>query len=143
MLAVVQHDQHLAAGQRPHHARHWVRGISFRHAQRLGDGRGNERGIGEGGQLDQPSTVLETAGGQRRHPQRQPGLAAPAGTGQRDHPAAAEPLTHGSYLEVTAHQRAQLGRQPRLPLKKTCRPRHPLNRPGRYHTSYDLANRLL
>ena len=40
-------------------------GISFRDSQRLGDGRGNERGIGEGGQLDQPGAVLEAAGGQR------------------------------------------------------------------------------
>ena len=100
VLAVVEHDQQLAAGQRPHHGRHRVRGISFRDAQRLGDGRGNQRGIGEGGQLDQPGAVLETGGGQRRHPQRQPGLAAPAGTGQRDHPAAAEPLTHSSYLRA-------------------------------------------
>jgi hypothetical protein len=119
VLAVVQHDQQLAAGQHPHDGLHRVRGISFRHAQRLRDGRGNQRGIGERGQLDQPGTVLETVGGQRRHPQDQPGLAAPAGTGQRDHPAGEQPLTHGSYLEVAAHQRAQLGRQPRLPPQKT------------------------
>ena len=119
MLAVVQHDQQLAARQRRHDARHRVRGISFRHAQRLGDRRGNERGIGEGGQLDQPCAIPEARLSQRRHPQRQPGLAAPARTGQRDHPAATEPLTHSSYLGAAAHQRAHLGRQPRIPLRKT------------------------
>jgi hypothetical protein len=63
VLAVVQHNQQLTAGQRPHHARHRVRGILFRDAQRLGDGRGNQRGIGQGGQLDQPRAILEAAGG--------------------------------------------------------------------------------
>ena len=122
--------------------RRWC-GISFRHAQRLSDGHGNQRGIGEGGQLDQPGAVRETVGGQRRRPQRQPGLAAPTGTGQRDHPADAEPLTHGSYLEVAAHQRAQLGRQPRLPPHKTCRLRTPLTVLAGTTLSYDPANRLL
>jgi len=119
VLAVVEHDQQLAVGQRPHHARHRVRSISFRNSQRLGDQRRNERGIGQGGQLDQPGAIPEAAVGQRCHPQRQPGLTAPARTGQRDHPAAAEPLTHCGDLEATAHQRAHLGRQPRLPLQET------------------------
>ena len=79
---------------------------------------GNKRGIGQGGQFDQPGAVLEARLSQRRHPQCQPGLAAPAGTGQRDHSGRAEPLTHTSYLGGAAHQRAQLGRQPRLPPRK-------------------------
>ena len=133
----------LAARQRPHHARRRIRRISLRHAQRLSDGSGNERGIGQGGQLDQPGAVLEAGLSQRRRPQGQPGLAAPAGTGQRNHPGRAEPLTHNSYLCGAAHQRAQLGRQPRLPLHKARRLRTPFNRPGRYDASYDLANRLL
>ena len=70
VLAVVEHDQQLAVGQRPHHARHRVRSISFRNPQRLGDARGNKRGIGEGGQLDQPCAVLEAVSGQRSGPQR-------------------------------------------------------------------------
>ena len=93
VLAVVEHDQQLSAGQRPDHARHRVRGISFRDSQRLGDGGGNERGIGQGSQLDQPGAVPEAGLGERRHPQCQPGLAAPAWAGQRDHPAAAEPFS--------------------------------------------------
>jgi hypothetical protein len=75
VLAVVQHDQQLTIGQRLNDARHRVRGISFRNSQRLGNGRGNERGIGEGGQFDQPRTVTEPVGRDRRCPQRKPGLA--------------------------------------------------------------------
>lgn len=112
MLAVVQHHQHLAARQRPYDSRHRIRSISFRNAQLLRDRRGNERGIGQRGQLDQPGAVLEAGLSQRRHPQRQPGLAAPARAGQRDHPGRAEAFAHSSYLSDAAHQRAQLGRQP-------------------------------
>jgi hypothetical protein len=119
MLAVVQHDQQLAVGQRPHDGCHRVRGISFRNSQRLGGGCGNERGIGEGGQLDEPSAVLEAVGGQRRRPQGQPGLAAPARAGQRHHAGGAQAVQNRSDLRTATHQRAHLGRQPRLALQKT------------------------
>ena len=74
VLAVVEHDQQFPVGQRPHHARHWVHGILFRNSQRLGEGRGNERGIGEGGQLHQPRAVTRSC----RRPASPP--AAPAGS---------------------------------------------------------------
>jgi hypothetical protein len=119
VLAVVQHHQQLTAGQRPHQPGGRRGRIAFGHPQGLRDAGRDQGRIGKRRQLDQPGTVIEARLSQRRHPQRQPGLAAPARTGQRDHPAAAEPLTHSSYLWAAAHQRAHLGRQPRLPLRKT------------------------
>ena len=90
------------------HARHRVDGISFRDSQRLGDGRGNEHGIGEGGQLDQPGAVLEAAGGQRSRPQREPGLTAPARPGQRHHAGGAQAVQDRGELRPASHQRAHL-----------------------------------
>ena len=128
VLAVIQHDQQLAVRQRPHHAGHRVRGISFRNAERRGNGRGNERGIGEGGQLDQPRAVTEAIGGKRGRPQRQPGLAAPAGAGQRHHPGGAQAVQDRGELRPASHQRAHLGGQAGVLLDPAFRHDHP---PGR------------
>ena len=125
VLAVVQHDQQLPAGQRPHHARHRVRGVSFRDAQRLGDGRRNERGIGEGGQLDQPGAVLEAAAGQRRRPQRQPGLAAPSRAGQRHHAGRPQAVQDRGELRPASDQRAHLRGQPGVLLDRAFGHDHP------------------
>ena len=130
VLAVVQHHQQLTADQLAHQPRGRGGRIPLRHPQRLRDASRDQRRIGERGQLDQPGAIAKAGLGQHRHPQRQPGLAAPARASQRNHPGSAEPLTHGSYLRAAAHQRAHLGRQPRLPLRKTCRLRTPLNRRG-------------
>ena len=116
------------SGQRPHHARHRVRGILFRDAQRLGDGRGNERGIGEGGQLDQPRAVLEAVGGQRSRPQGEPGLAAPARAGQRHHAGGAQAVQDRGELRPASHQRAHLRGQAGVPLDPAFGHDHP---PGR------------
>ena len=149
VLAVVQHHQQLTAGQRAHQPGGRGGRIPLGNAQGLRDAGRDQGRIGERGQLDQPGAVAKAGLGERRHPQRQPGLAAPSRTGQRDHPAAAEPVTHGSYLRAAAHQRAHLGRQPRLPLRKTCRLRTPFKpswlgttlRMTRLTASYDLAGR--
>ena len=125
VLAVVQHDQQLPARQRPHHARHRVGGISFRNSQRLGDGRRNERGIGEGGQLDQPRAVVEAAGGQCRCPQGEPGLAAPTRAGQRHHAGRPQAIQDRSELRPSSHQRAHLRRQPEVPLGRAFGHDHP------------------
>ena len=121
VLAVVQHHQQLTAGQRADQPGGRGRRIPLGHAQGLRDAGRDQGRIGKRAQFDQPGAVPEAGLGERRHPQRQPGRAAPAGAGQRDQPAAAEPVTHGSYLGAAAHQRAHLGRQPRLLLRKTCR----------------------
>ena len=126
VLAVVQHHQQLTAGQLAHQPGFRCRGIPFGHPKGLRDAGRDQGRIGERGQLDQPGTIVKTRLGQRRDPQRQPGLAAPARAGQRDHPAAAEPLPHGRDLGAAAHQRAHLGRQPRLPPHQTRRLRTPL-----------------
>ena len=128
VLAVVQHDQQLAGRQRPHDTRHRVGGISFRDPQRLGDGRRNERRIGEGGQLDQPRAVLEAAGGQRRRPQRQPGLTAPSRAGQRHHAGGAQAIQDRGELRPSPHQRAHLRGQPGVPPGRVFGHDHP---PGR------------
>ena len=148
VLAVIQHHQQLTAGQRADQPGGRGRRIPLGHAQGPRDAGRDQRRIGERGQLDQPGAVAEAGLGQRRHPQRQPGLAAPARAGQRDHPGQAEAFEHGSYLRAAAHQRAHLGRQPRLPLHKTCRLRTPLTVlaattfPMTWLTaSYDLAGR--
>ena len=125
VLAVVQHDQQLAAGQRSHHARHRVGGVSFRDAQRRGDRRGNERGIGEGGQLDQPRAILEAAGGQRSRPQPQPGLTAPSRAGQRHHPGRAQAIQDRGELRPSPDQRAHLRGQAGVLLDRAFRHDHP------------------
>ena len=131
VLAVVQHDQQLPAGQRPHGAGHRVDGIPFRDSQRLGDACGNKRGIGEGGQLDQPRAVLEAAGGQRRRPQGEPGLAAPAGAGQRHHPGGAQAVQDRGDLGSAADQRAHLRGQPGVLLDSAFGHDHPPGRASR------------
>ncbi len=76
----------------------------FGHTQGLRDAGRDQRRIGERGQLDQPGPVPEASLGERRHPQRQPGLAAPARAGQRDRPGRAQAFEHSSYLRAAAHQ---------------------------------------
>ena len=139
VLAVVEHDQQLAVRQRPHDARHRVRGVSFRDPQRLGDGGGNERGIGERGQFDQPGAVTEPAGSQRRRPQGEPCLTAPARAGQRYHAGRAQAVQDRGDLRPAAHQRAHLGGQPAVPLELAFG----LHTPGAHQFSYYLAAHLI
>ena len=148
VLAVVQHHQQLTLGQFAHQSGGRGGRIPFGHPQGLRDAGRDQRRVGERGQLDQPGPVAEAGLGERRRPQRQPGLAAPARAGKRDRPGRAEAFEHGSYLGAAAHQRAHLGRQPRLPLRKTCRRRTSLTVlvgttfPMTWLTaSYDLAGR--
>jgi hypothetical protein len=103
-----------AAHGRPAHApgRRPGRHIPFGHSQRLRDAGRDQRGIGEQGQLDQPGAVAKAGLGERRHPQRQPGLATPARASQRDDPGHAKAFKHSSYLRDADHQRVHLGRQP-------------------------------
>ena len=144
MLAVVEHDQQLAVGQRPRDARHRVRRILFRNPQCLGDGCGNEPGIGERGQLDHPRTVLEAVAGQRRCPQGQAGLAAASRAGQRHYAGGLKAVQDGGELRSSSHQRAHLGGQAAVPLGLAFR----LHTPGAHHspitrpgTLYDLHER--
>ena len=81
MLAVVQHHQQLMVGQRAHQPGGRRRHITFGHTQGLRDAGRNQGWIGERGQFDQPGAIAEAGLGERRHPQRQPGLATPAGAG--------------------------------------------------------------
>ena len=128
VLAVVEHDQQLTVRQRPYDGRHRVRGISFRHPQRLGDGGGNQRGIGEGGQLDQLCAIAEAAVSQRRGPQGKPCLAAASGAGQRQHAGGTQALEHRGDLRLAPDQQAHLGGQHAVPLHPVFRHDHP---PGR------------
>ena len=130
MLIVVEHDQQLAVFQRPHDARHRVRRILFRNSQRLGDGRGDEPGIGERGQLDHPRAVLEAVGGQRRCPQGKAGLAAASKAGQRHYAGGLKAVQDGGDPRSSSHQRAHLGRQAGVPLEPAFRP----HTPGAHHS---------
>ena len=104
VLAVVQDDQQLTAGQRVQQSGGRGGHIPFGHTQGLRDGGRDQGRIGERGQLDQPGPVAEAGLGERRRPQRQPGLAAPTRAGQRDRSGRAEAFEHGSYLGAAAHQ---------------------------------------
>jgi hypothetical protein len=79
VLAVVEHDQHLAVGEHPYKGRGRARGVSFRNLQRLGHACRDECGVGEGRQFGQPGAVAEPGLGEGRRTQGQAGLAAPAG----------------------------------------------------------------
>jgi hypothetical protein len=126
VLAVVEHDQHLAVGEHPDKGRGRARGLSFRNLKDLSDAGRDERGIGEGRQLDQPGTIVEVGLGQRRHTQGEAGLTAPAGAGQRDDPGGLKALEHSGDLRAASHQRTHLCGQPRGPLLFACRLHTPI-----------------
>jgi hypothetical protein len=134
VLAVVEHDQHRAVGEQPKQARGRAGGVSFRNLQDLGDADRDKRGIGQGRQLDQPGTIAEPGLRQRRHPQREAGLAAPAGAGQRDDPGGVKALKNSGDLRAASHQGTHLGRQPGGRLLFSCRLHTPIQTvPGAHH----------
>ena len=119
VLAVVEHDQQLAADQRTHHARQRVGGISFRELpapRRRPPERVRHR-------CAKPARPAARRHRSCRRPASPP--AAPAGsyrsprTGQRHHPGGAQAVEDRSYLRAAAHQRAHLGGQARMPSRET------------------------
>jgi len=134
VLAVIEHHQHRAVGEQPEQACGRARGISFRNLQDLGHSDRDKRGVGEGRQLDQPGTIAEPGLRQRRHPQGEAGLSAPAGTGQRDDPGGVKAVEHSGYLRAASHQGTHLGGQPRERLLFPCRLHTPIQTvPGAHH----------
>ena len=92
MLAVIQ-DQEQVAGPKPVHECVTKRGArSFRYLEHTSDDVGQQRGIRERRQINEPHAVDEGAGHIPPDPLRQPGLAAAARASQRDEPGGCEQL---------------------------------------------------
>lgn len=106
LLEVVQQQEHLAITQGGGKAGRQRPRSSFRDAERLGDGGGDQLGVAQRGQRDPDRAV--TKGGQRLlgHAHRQARLAHAAGAGQRDHTDfhPAEQGSHGRGLRLPSDQ---------------------------------------
>jgi hypothetical protein len=112
VLAVVQHDQHVASGQRRRRAGQVVvalgrraRGRTGTHAgaHRRGDG-GVHRVGAPSGQVDDDHAVGVGLRLARTHVDREGGLAHPARPHHGDQPCGAQPPDHRGVLVLAAHQ---------------------------------------
>jgi hypothetical protein len=110
VLAVVEDDQQLGAAQPlGEDLPQWPVGI-VADAQRRGDRVVEEAAVAERPHLDEPHAVGERPADLAGDPDRQPGLAGAADTGQRYQPRGREqPLDLGD-LPLTIEEAAHLGR---------------------------------
>jgi hypothetical protein len=113
VLAVVQHQQHLAPADVLDQPLGRRGAGPVDQAERRGDRPRHQRPFGQGGQLDPPHAVLEVA--RRAHPlghrQRQARLAGPADAGERDQPAGGQQLLDLRHLALAADEARQRQRQ--------------------------------
>jgi len=111
MLAVVQHDQDVLEGQGIEQAVQDGPARLLADPQDLRNGRGNRFPVEDRGHLHQPDPIagpVEQFGG---HLEGQPGLACPAGPGQRDQAGGSGQGPDFCQLPVTADEGRQLGRE--------------------------------
>ena len=111
MLEVVQHQEHPAPSQEvlQHVDGSATRGLGC--AERLGDGRHDHRRARHGTQHHDGDTVLEARLQIHGGPERDAGLADPAGTGERDQPnvVALDELTDDAHLVLASDEAARRG----------------------------------
>ncbi len=111
VLAVVQHQQQRTRAQVGQHGRRGVDPQGQAEAQRGRDRRGQERGLGDGGQLDQPGTVGVARGEVGSDGACQAGLAAAAAAGEGDQRRGGERLGDRGALAPAPDQARALERQ--------------------------------
>ena len=116
MLGVVQHQQQLPRSEPFGHRLHEVLARLLRDAEGFRHGLGNERRVAQRGQLDEPDAIRILVEHRARHLQRQPRLAAAAGTGERQQSRGGQPSLDLRDLLVAADEARQGLRQvvPRL-----------------------------
>jgi hypothetical protein len=79
--------------------------------ERPGDPRGDERGVADRLERDEPESVLEAVGRRRGQLERQAGLAGAARAGERQQPRRREQPTRFGKLSLAPDEARQLGRQ--------------------------------
>jgi hypothetical protein len=108
MLAVVQDQQSLPAGQAVRQRGHSPAGRLVKEAERPGDLRGEQAGIPQPRQLRHPGPVPEGAAQLGRRLHSQPCLTDPARAGQRDQPRAGQHGPDTAKLGPPPDEPAQL-----------------------------------
>jgi hypothetical protein len=86
VFEVVEHEEPLPGPQRGRQRHQRWLGIGPANAKRLGDGRGDHIGLADGRKLDDVDAIRERIHDIGGDPERQPGLANPAGSGQGHQP---------------------------------------------------------
>ncbi|HEX6442948.1 MAG TPA: hypothetical protein VF007_12225 [Stellaceae bacterium] len=110
MLAIVQHQQQPSAGEGNRHASR--RSLAFQiQPDRRGNRRGNQAGIGEGGELGQPDSVGKVRQQFAGDRQGEPRLADAASAGQGNEPVRGGEVQDLGDLFVAADQLRNRGRQ--------------------------------
>ena len=111
LLEVVEDEQHLALRQPLHElvARRLRRGLGK--AERRRDPRRNEGRIADRLERDEPCPVVVLVGDVGGELERQPGLARPARTGQREQPRLRQQLAGLLQLRVPADEARELRRE--------------------------------
>ena len=117
VLEVVEHEQCVPLAQvRPEvvQERHVA---ALLHAEHAGNRRGDEVGVAERRQLDEPDAVLELVQDLASDGDREPCLARPARACEREqtHVVPPQQRRDGRQLEPPAHERRDRRRQVRLP----------------------------
>jgi len=132
LLQVVQQEQQVAASQRRRQGAPQRHAGNLAHAEGLGDRRDNEVGVADRRQTDEGDTVRELGRQVGADLERQPRLADPAGTGQRQQPhTLAQSGGDLGDLPLAADERRRgrgqgrrrsVGRPERGPAARGCRP---------------------
>ena len=107
LLAVVQHQQRLALGQRGQHRVVEAAAGLLADPHRGRDRRPDPPRIGDRDQVDEPHAIFEVTGRLRRHRQREPGLAYPARTDRGHLPVQLDRLAQLGALPCPADERRQ------------------------------------
>ncbi len=106
LLEVIEHDQHVTAGQAPAEGVDRLLPALPDEAERRGDDLRHQPGIGDRRQVDERDAVCPVRPAALGHGQRQPRLADPPGTSEDDQ-AAVLPLQQPvdlTDITVPAHQ---------------------------------------
>ena len=104
MLAVVEHEQHVALPQRVDQLTRHVSRTFGPHVERRRDSGRHQLGIAHRGQLDEPDPVARAADDMLGYPQREARLAAAARARQGDEPLPLQQRAHCTRLGLAAHE---------------------------------------
>ena len=105
VLAVVEHQQRGAVGDVVGERVDLPRPVGALQAQRLGDGRAQQVGLGEVGERHHPTSVAVGAPRLLGDPEGDPGLPHPAGPHERDDPGRRKVLANVGQQCPAAHER--------------------------------------
>ncbi len=109
LLEIVEEQQQALLAQRPREPIEERNVAALPDPEGLGDRGGDQGRVADRGEADEPHPIGEGRGDLGGHGLRQPGLAHPAGPGQRQQPhiVAAQEAGDGRHLALPADQRRQ------------------------------------